>query len=106
MDLDLEELPQSLILVEYESLHKICFHCGEFVHTEATYQFKNPRNRATIGTSNTQAMIELMQALKLDSTENTMVFGPWMLQQRKPQRWNPMPPSQAPTTSNNQIQPP
>ncbi|GLU09453.1 hypothetical protein SLE2022_263150 [Rubroshorea leprosula] len=28
VDLDLEELPQSLILVEYEGLRKICFHCG------------------------------------------------------------------------------
>ncbi|GLU04793.1 hypothetical protein SLE2022_219240 [Rubroshorea leprosula] len=32
VDLDLEELPQSLIFVEYEGLHKICFDYGEFGH--------------------------------------------------------------------------
>lgn len=59
MDLDLEELPQSLILVEYESLHKIYFHCGEFGHTEAICHFKNSRNRLVMGNSNAQAMIDL-----------------------------------------------
>lgn len=59
MDLDLEDLPQPLILVEYESLHKICFHCGEFGHTESTCHFKNLENPTLVRNSNATAMIEL-----------------------------------------------
>ncbi|GLT37492.1 hypothetical protein SLA2020_506690, partial [Shorea laevis] len=81
--LDLEELPQSLILVEYEGLHKICFHCGEYGHTEDICHFKNPGKSIPVSNPNAQAMIKLTQALQPNPAENHMVFGPWMVQQRK-----------------------
>ncbi|GLU01789.1 hypothetical protein SLE2022_190730 [Rubroshorea leprosula] len=84
VDLDLEDLPQSLILVEYEGLHKICFHCGEFGHKMEYCRFKNPEKSPPMGNPNAKAMVELTQALKPDSADNNMVYGPWMVQQRKP----------------------
>ncbi|GKV49732.1 hypothetical protein SLEP1_g56468 [Rubroshorea leprosula] len=81
VDLDLEDLPQILIPVEYESLHKICFHYGEFGHTEDSCRYKNPEKLAIFGNPSTQAMIELTQVLKLEMVENNMGFGPWMVQQ-------------------------
>ncbi|GKV05791.1 hypothetical protein SLEP1_g17758 [Rubroshorea leprosula] len=80
---NLEELPQSLILVEYEGLHKICFHCCEFSHKEDFCRFKNPRQSPPIRNPNAKAMVELTPTLKPNMTENSMVNGPWMVQQRK-----------------------
>ncbi|GLU21046.1 hypothetical protein SLE2022_372110 [Rubroshorea leprosula] len=89
VDLDLEDLPQSLILVEYEGLHKICFHCGEFGHKMEYCRFKNPEKSPPMGNPNAKAMVELSQALKPDSADNNMVYGPWMVQQRKQRRRPP-----------------
>ncbi|GKV06557.1 hypothetical protein SLEP1_g18433 [Rubroshorea leprosula] len=87
VDLDLEDLPQSLILVEVEGLHKICFYCGEFGHIEDSCRFKNPnKSSPPVSNPNSKAMIELTPNLKPNSEENTMVFGPWMVQQRKAKR--------------------
>ncbi|GKV48717.1 hypothetical protein SLEP1_g55521 [Rubroshorea leprosula] len=86
VDLDLEELPQSLISVEFEGLHKICFQCGEFGHTENYCRFKNPGKASPVGNPRSKAMIELTQTLKPNPEENDMTFGPWMVQQRKPRR--------------------
>ncbi|GKU91977.1 hypothetical protein SLEP1_g5773 [Rubroshorea leprosula] len=86
VDLDLEELPQSLIPVEFEGLHKICFQCGEFGHTENYCRFKNPGKASPVGNPSSKAMIELTQTLKPNQEENDMTFGPWMVQQRKPRR--------------------
>ncbi|GLT49359.1 hypothetical protein SLA2020_229220 [Shorea laevis] len=91
VDLDLEELPQSLIPVEFEGLHKICFHCGEFGHTEDYCRFKNPGKSSTVNNPSSKAMIELTQTLKPNPEDNDMTFGPWMVQQRKPRRQQPRP---------------
>ncbi|GLT62645.1 hypothetical protein SLA2020_352640 [Shorea laevis] len=106
VDLDLEELPQSLIMVEYEGLHKICFHCGEFGHTEETCRFKNPGQHAPLGNPNAETMVELTRALKLDSANHHMVFGPWMVQQRKPRRRSSATHNQGPVSSSRAIQSP
>ncbi|GKV52872.1 hypothetical protein SLEP1_g59428 [Rubroshorea leprosula] len=86
--LDLEDLPQALILVEYEGLHKICFHCEEFGHTEDICHYKNLEKASpTVSNPSSKAMIELTQTLKPNSDENPMVFGPWMVQQWRSKRW-------------------
>ncbi|GLT40958.1 hypothetical protein SLA2020_150530 [Shorea laevis] len=105
LDLDLEELPQTMVLVEYEGLHKICFHCGEFGHTEDSCHYKNPGKPISTGSSNAQAMIDLTKSLKPDMAENNMVFGPWMVQQRKPRRRIPASHSQAPAENKGLDQP-
>ncbi|GLU09698.1 hypothetical protein SLE2022_265440 [Rubroshorea leprosula] len=88
VDLDLEDLPQALILVEYEGLHKICFHCEEFGHTEDICHYKNPEKASpTVSNPSSKAMIELTQTLKPNFDENPMVFGPWMVQQWRSKRW-------------------
>ncbi|GLT39747.1 hypothetical protein SLA2020_139220 [Shorea laevis] len=90
VDLDLEDLPQSIIPVEFEGLHKICFHCSEFGHTEDYCHFKNPeKSSPPVSNPNSKAMIELTPNLKPNSEENTMVFGPWIVQQRKARRRQP-----------------
>ncbi|GLT99258.1 hypothetical protein SLE2022_167060 [Rubroshorea leprosula] len=86
VDLDLEDLPQSLILVEYEGLHKICFHCGEFGHKMEFCRFKNPGKPSPVSNPNAKTMVELTQSLKPDPVDNNMVFGPWMVQQKKQRR--------------------
>ncbi|GLT90122.1 hypothetical protein SLE2022_080720 [Rubroshorea leprosula] len=106
VDLDLEDLPQILIPVEYESLHKICFHCGEFGHTEDSCRYKNPEKSATVGNPSTRAMIELTQALKPEMVENNMVFGPWMVQQRKSRRRSQANFSQSQATNKSHIRSP
>ncbi|GLT92848.1 hypothetical protein SLE2022_106630 [Rubroshorea leprosula] len=89
VDLDLEGLPQSLIPIEFEGLHKICFHCGEFGHAEEYCRYKNPGHSSPESNPCAKAMIELTQTLKPNSEENNMIFGPWMVQQRKPKRRPP-----------------
>ncbi|GLT29389.1 hypothetical protein SLA2020_042610 [Shorea laevis] len=59
VDLDLEGLPQSLISIEFEGLHKICFHCGEFGHAEDHCRYKNPRHSSFESKPCAKAMIEL-----------------------------------------------
>ncbi|GKV27878.1 hypothetical protein SLEP1_g36998 [Rubroshorea leprosula] len=86
VDLDLEDLPQSLILVDYEGLHKICFHCGEFGHKMEFCRFKNPGKPSPVSNPNAKTMVELTQSLKPDPVDNNMVFGPWMVQQKKQRR--------------------
>ncbi|GKU93401.1 hypothetical protein SLEP1_g6995 [Rubroshorea leprosula] len=86
VDLDLEELPQSLIPIEFEGLHKICFHCGEFGHIEEYCRFKNPGKAPPPSNPSSKAMVELTQTLKPNTEDNDMTFGPWMVQQRKPRR--------------------
>ncbi|GLU09766.1 hypothetical protein SLE2022_266080 [Rubroshorea leprosula] len=76
VDFELEGLPQSLMMVEYEGLHKIYFHCGEFGHMEETCRFKNLGQRPPLGNPNAQTMIELTHALKPNLANNHMVFGP------------------------------
>ncbi|GKV19005.1 hypothetical protein SLEP1_g29305 [Rubroshorea leprosula] len=71
-DLDLEELPQTMVLVQYEGLHRICFHYGEFGHTEDYCHYKHPGKTISTGNPNAQAMIELTQALKPNMAENNM----------------------------------
>ncbi|GLT81333.1 hypothetical protein SLA2020_527230 [Shorea laevis] len=89
VDLDLEDLPQSLILVEYEGLHRICFHCGEFGHKMEYCRLKNPEVALPMSNPNAKAMVELTQALKPESVDNNMIYGPWMVQQRKQRRRTP-----------------
>ncbi|GKV44406.1 hypothetical protein SLEP1_g51593 [Rubroshorea leprosula] len=72
LDLDPEELPQTMVLVEYEGLHRICFHCVEFGHTEDYCHYKHPGKTISTGNPNAQAMIELTQALKPNMAENNM----------------------------------
>ncbi|GLT32896.1 hypothetical protein SLA2020_075270 [Shorea laevis] len=76
VDLDLEGLPQSLIPVEFEGLHKICFHCGEFGHSENHCHYKNLGHPPHISNPSSKAMIELTLTLKPNSDDNNMVFGP------------------------------
>ncbi|GLU23683.1 hypothetical protein SLE2022_396710 [Rubroshorea leprosula] len=93
-----------MVLVEYEVVHKICFHCGEFGHTEASCHYKHPGKPVSMGNPNAQAMIDLTQALKPNTAENNMVFGPWMVQQRKPRRRNPAGHNQIPTGNKSHPQ--
>ncbi|GLT47075.1 hypothetical protein SLA2020_207950 [Shorea laevis] len=96
IDLDLEEWPQSLVLVEYEGLHKICFHCGEYGHKEDSCGFKNPpiaesKDPVAIDVSNkdqAKAIVALSQTLKPETEENNMVYGSWMIAKRKPRKNN------------------
>ncbi|GLT60148.1 hypothetical protein SLA2020_329290 [Shorea laevis] len=106
VDLDLEELPQSLVLVEYEGLHKICFHCGEFDHTEDFCHYKNPGKVLPVSNPKTKAMIELSESLKPNTEENNMVFGPWMVQQGKTRRkTQPHRSAEAPASNSHVILP-
>ncbi|GKV42802.1 hypothetical protein SLEP1_g50169 [Rubroshorea leprosula] len=107
VDLDLEDLPQSLIPVEYEGLHKICFHCGEFGHTEDICHYKNPEKApSVVNNPSSKAMIELTQTLKPNFEENNMVFGPWMVQQRRSKRRPPPRRQVAQTTCDSPPSPP
>ncbi|GLU03954.1 hypothetical protein SLE2022_211230 [Rubroshorea leprosula] len=90
VDLDLESLPQSLIPIEFEGLHKICFSYGEFGHTEEHCRYKNPGQSPPVNNPCAKVMIELTQTLKPNFEDNHMVFGPWMVQQRQP-KWQQSP---------------
>ncbi|GLT84702.1 hypothetical protein SLE2022_029190 [Rubroshorea leprosula] len=98
VDLDLEELPQSLILVEYKGLHRICFHCGEYGHKEEACRFKNPTpvkedgggvpKFTGVNGDCARAIVALSQTLKSETSENDMIYGPWMIAKRKPRKVN------------------
>ncbi|GLU14825.1 hypothetical protein SLE2022_313720 [Rubroshorea leprosula] len=86
VDLDLEQLPQSLIFVEYEGLHKICFDCGEFGHkkdnchySQQTAETATARVYPNQGVGNEHRIIP-------EITDNCMTYGPWMVPKRKPRK--------------------
>ncbi|GKV23692.1 hypothetical protein SLEP1_g33394 [Rubroshorea leprosula] len=100
IDLDLEGLPQSLILVKYEGLHKICFECGEFGHKKEACHYRQPQTQpqpATASASSQQSgrSSSIARSSPKSSAEredipvlvdNCMTYGSWMVAKRKPRK--------------------
>ncbi|GKV45487.1 hypothetical protein SLEP1_g52559 [Rubroshorea leprosula] len=95
IDLDLEELPQSLILVKYEGLHKICFECGEFGHKKEACHYRQLQSllpsssQAGEGVStraNLSANSSIGQEKIPELVADCMEYGSWMVVKRKPRK--------------------
>ncbi|GLT62211.1 hypothetical protein SLA2020_348650 [Shorea laevis] len=89
VNLDLEELPQSLIFVEYEGLHKICFDCGEFGHKKDNCHYSQQMTQ-TVETATARVYpnqgVGNERRIIPEITDNCMTYGPWMVPKRKPRK--------------------
>ncbi|GKV49526.1 hypothetical protein SLEP1_g56273 [Rubroshorea leprosula] len=102
IDLDLEGLPQSLIPVKYEGLHKICFECEEFGHKKEACHYRQPQPQpqpqpaiASASSQQSGKSSSIAISLAKSSTEhedipvlvdNCMTYESWMVAKRKPQK--------------------